>query len=270
VNTGGGGGAVAPATIYPDKSNDIAVNQAGLDSTDSTRDAAIGKINDALGKIVGNYEGDQTTATNEYTTNSNSNQTDLQANKQTSLHNAVQGRQGLYSTLASLGALNGTGIDRANDAVREGANQDLTQAADTFATNQRGLDTSYHTYMTNEQRLEQKAKDAAANDTTQAQNDYYKNRQTYLKNMGDAYQAEGKTGQAKSFYDQVSSLFPQIASTNVPTIDLGYTGSAYSAPTLSQYVGKANNTTVQATPGQQMGQFNIPGLVAVNKKQPAV
>lgn len=253
------------ASNYQNKAADIAVQEGGLGSVQATQDAGTAAVNKALSTITGQYEGDLGTAKTEYGADSNSNQTDLQSNKQTSLENAVQGRQGLYSTLASLGALNGTGLELANNAVQKGANTDLTTAADTYATNQRGLDTGYNTYTTNEQRLEQKAKDAAANDIQQVQHDALASKQTYLKNLADDYTAEGNTGQAKTYADQVAALFPQLASTNVPTIDLGYTGAAYTAPTLSQYVGQANNTTVQTTPSKG-GTLAIPGLVAVNKK----
>jgi hypothetical protein len=256
-------------TQYADKSGDIGVQQAGLGSVDATSNAGIDAVNKALGTIVGQYEGDLGTAKTEYGSNSNSNESDLQANKQRSLESAVQGRQGLYGTLASLGALNGTGLTLANNAVQKGANEDLTTAADTYATNQRGLDTSYNTYTTNEQRAEQKAKDAGANDVEQVQNDAAKSRQAYLTNLANDYTAEGNTEQAKTYAAQAAALFPQIAATNVPTIDLGYTGSAYTAPTLSQYVGQANNTTVKTTPPTGGGVLNIPGLFALNKKQVA-
>ena len=262
AQTGSGSGS-----NYQDKSNDITLQNAGLGSVDATKQSAIDKVNSALNTIVGQYEGDLTTAGTEYGSNSDANQTDLQGNKQTALEHAVTGRQGLYSTLASLGALNGTGLTLANNAVAKGANEDLTTASDTYATNQRGLDTSYNTYTTNEKRAEQKAKDAGANDITQAENDAAKSRQAYLTNIANDYQAEGKIPEAKSFAAQAAALFPQIASTNVPTIDLGYTGGAYSAPTLSQYVGKANNTTVQTTPPAGGSILQIPGLVALNKKQ---
>jgi hypothetical protein len=51
-------------------------------------------------------------------------------------------------------------------------------------------------------------------------------------------------------------------------MSIGYTGGTYTAPTLSQYVGKADTTSVRSTPGS-MGTnnlFNIPGLLAANRK----
>jgi hypothetical protein len=257
-----------PAITYPDKSNDIAMQQAGLGSADATRDAALGVLNEGYADTMGNYSSDLNAAQGSYTDESNANQTDLQGNKQTALENATQGRQGLYGTLASLGALSGTGVELANHAVQSGANQDLTTAADTYATNQSGLDNGYGAYTASEERLEDKATAAYNNDIGQAQNDYYKNQQTYLKNLSDDYTAEGNTAQAANYSKQVAALFPQIASTNVPTVDFGYTGSSYTAPTLASYVGAANNTSVATQPAPAgSGPLAIPGLIAMSKKQ---
>lgn len=269
-STNNGTASSGGGTTYQDRTNDLTLQNAGLSAVDATQKAGLDKVSSALNDIAGKYEGDLGTAKTEYGSTSDSNQNDLQANKEVALQNAAQGRRGLYSTLASLGALSGTGLELANNAVQKGANSDLTTAADTFATNQRALDTNYNTYVTNEQRAEQKAKDAAANDEEQVRNDALKSQQTYLSNIANDYQAEGKPDLAAPYVARAAALFPQIATTNVPTIDLGYTGAAYTAPTLSQYVGKANNTTVQTTPATPNGSlFNIPGLVALNKRQTA-
>jgi hypothetical protein len=138
--------AAAPAApVYPDKSGDIGVNQAGLDATGTTRDTAVGLLDKSLSTVMGQYGDDLSHAATSYNNETNANETDLQGNKQSSLEHAVQGRQGLYGTLASLGALSGTGVELANHAVQKGANEDLTTAANTYATNQNGLDSGYGT-----------------------------------------------------------------------------------------------------------------------------
>lgn len=267
---GASAAAAAPtAPLYPDKSNDIAMQNAGLGQVDNTQNAGIKSIEDAWSKIAGQYDGDLSTAGNEYNNETTENTKDLETNKQTAMERAVSGRQGLFGTLASLGALNGDGIDLANRAVQKGANDDLTTASNSYATNQNGLDSGYNAYKQQEQRLRDQAESAKNNNEEQVKNDAVKNRQSYLTNIANDYQDEGKTDQAKSYTDQAASLFPQIASTNVPTINMAYSGGAYTAPTLSSYVGKANNTSVQTTPAASNSSpslFNIPGLVALNKK----
>jgi hypothetical protein len=244
------------------------VQQAGLGQVDATRDAGYAKVDDTLNKVLGMYDGDLGRANTEYGAQSTDNQRDLQTNKQTALQSAVQGRQGLFGTLASLGALNGSGIELANDAVRNGANEDLSTAANTFGTNQRVLDSSFNTFKDAEDKQKQMARDAADNNKMRVRNDAAKTRQQFLLKIGNDYQDEGKTSDAKPWMDQASALFPEIASTNVPAMSIGYTGGTYTAPTLSQYVGKADTTSVRSTPGS-MGTnnlFNIPGLLAANRK----
>lgn len=254
-------------TRYQDKSNDLAIQNAGLNAVGATRDAGINNVEKSLATIMGEYDTDAANANKSYTDESNANQQDLQTNKQTALETAMRGRQGLFGTLASLGALSGTGIDLANDAVRKGANEDLTNAGDTFATNQNALDSGYNAFKRQDEQRRTQAKTNAANDEEQVRNDAYKQEQSYLTNIANDYAAEGNTGQAKAFTDRAASLFPNIASSNVPTIDLGYSGSAYTAPTLQSYLGRANNTTVTTAPGNgKPSAFNIPGLVALNKK----
>jgi hypothetical protein len=271
TTSGGGSGAAAPAVLYPDKSNDITLQNAGLGQVDSTQNRGIQTIEDAWNKINGQYSDDLNTAGTEYNNETTDNTKDLQTNKQTALERGVQGRQGLFGTLASIGALNGTGVELANHAVQQGANEDLTTAANTYATNQNSLDNGYQAYKKQEERLQSQAETAKTNNEEQVRNDAAKSRQQYLTNLANDYQAEGKVDQAKGYASQAAALFPSIAATNVPTINLGYSGGSYAAPTLSQYVGKANNTTVQTTPGSHVpgSTFNIPGLAALNKRQGA-
>lgn len=266
--TSGGGGS-SSGTNYQDKSNDIAMQEAGLGSAGATENAGTSAVDKALASIMGEYNTDAANAGKEYGSESTSNETDLQGNKETALQNAVQGRQGLYGTLASLGALSGTGLDLANHAVQQGANEDLTTAADTYAKNQNALDSGYNAFKNQDATRRQQAKSAAANDKEQVQNDYYKSMQSYLTNLANDYQDEGNTATSKSFQSRAARLFPSIAKTNVPTIDLGYSGSAYTAPTLDSYVGAANNTTVKSTPASGTGVFSVPGLVATNQKKSA-
>src|SRR5258708_3887969 len=66
-----GAGAAAATPVYEDKTNDIALNNAGLGQVDATQASGINAINKALGTVVGNYEGDLGTAKNEYGVTSN-------------------------------------------------------------------------------------------------------------------------------------------------------------------------------------------------------
>lgn len=256
---------------YQDKSNDITLQNAGLNAVDQQEQTGLGSVDNNFNTIMGLYNTDDTNASTQYGNESNANQQDLQGNKQTAMQDAVQGRQGLFGTLASLGALNGDGVDLANRAVAAGANTDLTNAADTYATNQNGLDSGYNAFKAQDAQRKAAAQQAKNNDELRVKADADKSRQGYLTALSNDYQAEGNTAQGQNYAAQAAALMPSIANENVPTMDIGYSGSAFTAPTLSSYVGKANNTTVQSTPatGGANNPLSVPGLVAAAKKQGA-
>lgn len=267
VSSGGGGGSSAP--LYEDKSNDIALQLAGLGAVDQQQTAGLGAIDKALSGLIGKY--DTETAANEanYTGQSNTNTNNLQKNKQTAYVNAAQGRQGLFGTLASLGALNGDGLYLANRAVQNGANADLSGAADNFSTNKVALDTAIGTYRLQDKSRRDDANIAADNARTNTRNQAAKDRLSFLTNLSNDYTAEGKKAQAKTYADQASALYPTLASTSIPNSNIAYSGAAFTPGTLSDYLAGANSTQVTATPTS--GNSGVPGLVAapVKKKQPA-
>lgn len=262
---GGGGGAAAPAK--PDRTNDIALQNAGLSAVDQQYSTGIAAIDKALANLIGQY--DVETGRNEklYTENSNSNQNNLQKNNQTALVNAAQGRQGLFGTLASLGALSGSGIDLANRAVQKGANTDLAGAADSYATNARTLDTAIGTFRDEDKARRTNATTSAENARTNARNEAAKSRLQFYSNLANDYADMGNEAEAKRFTSLASALYPEMAKSSVPNANISYSGAAFTPGTLSDYLAGADSTVVSATPTQP-GQ-TIPGLIAspVKRKQ---
>jgi hypothetical protein len=251
-----------------DNSGDIALQNAGLDSVDASTNTGIAKVNSDLAYLTGQYGTEGAAAEADYSTNSNQNENNLQTQKQAALIDAAQGRSGLFGTLASLGALNGSGVDEANDAVKTGANSDLATAGDTYATNQSGLDASIGDYrLENQQRIDA-ANQAAEDDKTAVNNAGLKASQTFDTNLANDYKGEGNDAQYNKYAADAASLYPQISTTNLPTTNLTYTGNAYTAPTLASYLGVGNNTSVStSSPNDTDG--SIPGLFAVPAKKVA-
>lgn len=252
--TGGG-------TTVVDKSGDIALNNAALGSTDANTATGISKVDQALAGLTGQYDTEKTTNQGVYQTNSDQNQNNLQKNKESALVNAAQGRQGLFGTLASLGALNGSGVKLANNAVQTGANQDLSGAADTYGGNQSSLDTAIGTFNSADAKRREDARIAADNAKTKVQNEGLTSKQKIYTTLANDYQAEGDTGNASKYTGMASELYPQIAATNVPdTTNLGYSAAPFTAPSLSSYLAGGASTAVSATPTS--GRPGIPGLIA--------
>lgn len=267
--SGGGGGGAAAAPLYEDKSNDIAVQMAGLGAVDQQQNSGLSAVDKALQNLFGTYDTEKTANETNYTGQSNTNRTNLQKNTQTAYVNAAQGRQGLFGTLASLGALNGDGLYLANRAVQNGANTDLSGASDNFGTNQTALDTAIGTFRQQDKTRRDQATSSAENARQNVRNQAAKDRLAFLTNLSNDYTAEGKKAQAKTYSDQAAALYPTLASTSIPDSNISYTGAAFTPGTLADYVAGANSTAVHSTPTS--GNGGAPGLVAspVKKKQTA-
>jgi hypothetical protein len=190
-----------------------------------------------------------------------------QGGKQTALVNAAQGRHGLLGTLASIGALSGDSIELANEAVQNGANTDLHGVSTTFGNNQSGLDTAIGTYRRENDARVNNADTEAENSRKSETAKGATTKQSFLKALADDYTAEGKPDEAKTFSDQISALYPTIASNNVTSGSLTPQTAAYTAPSLSTYLG-ANNTAVQSTPAAG-APGSLPGLSALSGKKQA-
>lgn len=256
--------ANTPAPIKVDKSNDIALQNAGLTAADTQQTTGLSTIDKALGGLTGQYDTEATANEANYGTQSDTNQNNLQKNKQSAMANAAQGRRGLFGTLQSIGALNGSGIDLANNAVKAGANEDLTGAADNFSTNKTSLDTGIGTFREEDKRRRENAATSAENAKTNVKNDTAKSKQTFYSNLANDYAAQGDEVNAKKFTDMASALYPELATTSVPSSDLAYTGAAFTPGTLANYIA-GNDTTVSTTPSP--GGRALPGLFAGNTKK---
>jgi hypothetical protein len=268
--TGGTSGAAAAAPVYADKSNDIALNNAGLGAVDEQTTNGINAVNKSLAGIIGGYDTEKAANETNYGGQSDTNQNNLQKNKQSALIGAAQGRKGLFGTLSSLGALNGDGINLANDAVRTGANEDLSGAADNFATNQSGLDTAIGTFRAEDKARRDRAGTAADDARTNVNNQGARSKQTFLTNLSNDYSAEGKAPEAADYSGRAAALYPQVAATSIPSSNLAPEAAAFTPTSLSSYLSNASGTQVSATPtqsGGSAGPGGLPGLVAANKKK---
>lgn len=263
-NTSGNGGGSAPA--FQDKSNDLAVQNAGLAANDSQTQGSVDKINASLASILGGYDTETTANKTNYTTQSNANQNQFQTGKQTALVNAANGRQGLLGTLASIGALSGDGLALANNAVQHGANEDLSGASGTFATNQTGLDTALGTYTAADAARRKNANTAASNDVQNAQNSGATSKQNFLTAIANDYAAQGDKANAAKYSGMAAALYPTIAATNVPSQSLSAETAAYTPSSLANYLSRGN-TIVNTSAPTQSGGLSIPGLTASTKKQ---
>lgn len=252
-------------TARVDRSNDIAIQLAGLGAVDTQLGTGLSAIDKALAKLLGNYDTETNTNEGIYKTQSETNQNNLQKNKQTALVNAAQGRQGLFGTLASLGALSGSGIDLANRAVQKGANDDLSGAADTFGENQTVLDTAIGQYRQDDKMRRENANTAAENARLNARSEAAKTRMTLFTNLANNYAEMGDAAEAKRYTDMAAALYPEMARTTIPNANISYTGAAFSPGALQNYIAGADSTAVSTTAPTPGG--SLPGLIATPSKR---
>lgn len=261
---GGGGGGSAPAP-KPDRSNSIALQMAGLNATDAQYAAGIGSIDKALQNLMGQYAEEAEANEGNYTNQSNTNQGNFQKDKQTALVNASQGRQGLFGTLSSIGALSGSGIDLANRAVQRGANQDLSGAAENYAGNQTNLDQAIGTFRREDKNRKKNAEIAAENAKTNVKRETSESRMKFYSQLANDYATMGNEGRAKEFTQKAASLYPEAARASIPNSNIAYSGAAFTPGSLAEYMAGADSTQVSATPAGPGS--NIPGLIAAPTKK---
>lgn len=262
TTTGSGSGST-----YDDKSNDITQQNAGLNAVGTQTSTGLAAVQKSLADLFGTYDTEAAAASTSAKTNSDQNQNNLQKNKQTALVNAAAGRQGLNATLASLGALNGSGIELATRAVQKGANQDLAGADDNYDTNQQSIDSALGTFNAQDKERRDQAKIDEGNAETAVKNEGAKDTLGYYQNLSNDYAAEGDSANAGKYSNLAASLFPTIAATTVPASGPSYSAAAYTAPTLASYLAGNGGTSVTTTPANSGG---IPGLVASSTKKKTV
>lgn len=255
------------ATTYADNSADIATQQAAIAALKAGIAPGLARNQTALDNVLGQYNNESTSFNNAYTANENTAKTNLQANTSEAELNAARGRQGLFGILQSLGALNGSGITLANNAVQNGANADLGKAQDAYAGDMNTLNETRDKFKTENSNAE----DLARNQKLQADSSFNYNNLTGQQNalksiMGD-YAAEGPAHNADrdNYSRMAQALFPQIQhNLNTAPIPITYQATPYTMPTLSRYVGgtSGNGTSVVSTPATNTDN-PIPGLSAV-------
>jgi hypothetical protein len=261
-------GAAASGPVYQDKSNDIALQNAGLGGADQQQNTGLAAIDTALGGLLGQYDTETTQNEGNFHTQSDTNRNNLQTNKQTALVNAAQGRRGLFSTLSSLGALNGSGIDLANEAVQKGANEDLTGAEGNYGSNQTGLNTAIEKYRQDNERRKQDANSASENAKTKVRHDTAVTKQGIYGNLANDYSAQGDAGNAAKYTKMAADLYPEVANNSIPTSNLAYSAAAFTPGTLANYINNgATSVTAAPTQSGSSGQPNLPSLVAQNSDQ---
>lgn len=243
----------APAKPQLNQAAVDATNQA-LSSLDVERDTGYRNIDDSFSSLIGKYTKEAERNEGDYKEQTENNTNDLQKNKQNALLAAAQGRRGLRGTLAAIGALSGDGAILADRAVTRGANEDIGEAADTFATNATGLDKAITRFRDEDKDRRAEAETTRTNQRTALEGSIASKRQNYFQKLAEIFGQADRTAEANANLSAAGNLNNEIASkTRVAATPFTGKAAAYTPDALESYLAGAGDMTVDVAEGGNGG-----------------
>ena len=264
ASTGAPSGGAAPKVL--NQAAVDATNQA-IGSLDVERDTGYRNIDDSFNSLVSRYDKEAARTAEDYTQQTETNTNNLTKNKQNALLAAAQGRRGLRGTLAALGALSGDGSVLADRAVTQGANQDIGEAADTFATNAGTLDKAKKRFDEEDADRRAEAQTTRTNQRTALEGSIAAKRQNFFQKLAEIYGGADRTAEANAALAQAGNLNNEIASkTRVAATAFAPRSAAFTPGDLESYLAGAGDMTVDVAAGDS-GGLNPGQLLAGRKKK---
>lgn len=268
-----GASTVAPAA--PTGPAKPQLNQAAVDATykaiDSLgveQDTGYRNIDDSFNSLLSRYNKEMAQNESDYTEGTETNTGNLQKNKQNALIAAAQGRRGLRGTLSALGALSGDGSVLADRAVTTAANQDIGEAADTFATNAQGLDKAIKKSREEDADRRAEAETTRSNQRTSLEGSIASKRQNYFQKLAEIFGQAEQTGAANDWLGKAGNLNNEIASkTRVASTAFAPRSAAFTPGDLESYLAGAGDMTVDVTAGGTGEGANPTSLTAGRRKK---
>lgn len=265
--SGGGGnsGYVAPSEA---DTSPLLASLASLDTILGNKNSQSQAEHD---RAIQGYDAQDKIDQDAITQNTTQNETNLTSDDWKALLNAANGATGLRGTLASIGALSGSGNDVVRHLTGLAASSDQGDARKTFDSNA----TSINQAAAQTSQLEkQRRADADATFENAKQNnnaDVLTSKQSIFQKLADLYGTG--TSQGNSYASQAASLAAPIAATTRATVaPYAASSSLYSAPALKSYLAGTQNLQASATPASGAASstpINSPAYVAPGSKKDA-
>lgn len=243
--------AAGPAApTYKDTTAARNATDVSINSLDTIFNNALTGADEEYTGVTGAYDVEDAANLTRYKGDVEKNEITRDGNTQASLLGAARGSRGLYATLASLGALNGTGRQVANRAVATEANADLGAGEKSFETNVESL---FNTRSEVEKKEKQRRLDAEKTwkDTKQsAEFDYLKGNQDLSREMASLWTDAGNFGEANNWTNRASTYTPRMAEkTKVNPAKYAKDPLAYSTPEMANYLAGQSSTAVNVAGG---------------------
>jgi len=180
--------------------------------------------------------------------------------RQAAMVQAAAGGRGLRSVLASMGALGGTGLDLANQAVSREANIDIGNADKNFQTNAGNITDSWARAEDEDRRRRAEATTIRDNSLTNNAADVAASRQSMYNQLAGMY--DRGSAEANSYLAKASALNPQIAAGSRQAVAPYAKSQQLFAPgKLQEYLGGVRDLSVGASAapsGQTSAPINSP------------
>ncbi len=180
--------------------------------------------------------------------------------RQAAMVQAAAGGRGLRSVLASMGALGGTGLDLANQAVSREANIDIGNADKNFQTNAGNITDSWARAEDEDRRRRAEATTIRDNSLTNNAADVAASRQSMYNQLAGMY--DRGSAEANSYLSQASALNPAIAAGSKQAVTPYAKSQQLFAPgKLQEYLGGVRDLSVGASAapsGQTSSPVNSP------------
>lgn len=250
--SGGGGGGVSSG---PSKAelNGVLDNIRNLDQILANKNQT---ANDMYSQAVKSY--DDTFALDQQAHDKAVRQNE-QANtdaRQAAMVQAAAGGRGLRSVLASMGALNGTGLDLANQAVAREANIDIGNADKNFQTNAGNLTDAFARAEDEDKKRRSEAETTLQNTLRNNASDVAGSRQSMYNQLAGMYNRG--SSQANNYLAKATALNPEIvAGSKTAVSPYAQSRQLFAPGELQQYLGGVRDLSVGAgsTPS---GQSSVP------------
>lgn len=176
--------------------------------------------------------------------------------RQAAMVQAAVGGRGLRSVLASMGALGGTGLDLANQAVAREANIDIGNADKNFQTNAGNITDSWARAEDEDTKRRNEAKAILANAKTNNAADVAASRQSMYNQLAGLY--DRGTAEANSYLAKSAALAPKIAAGSKQAVAPYAKSQQLFAPgKLQEYLGGVQDLSVGASAAPS-GQTSLP------------
>ena len=245
---GGGGGG----SQYTNTTAARAAEQARIDALSTKENNLLASNRDQYSNVLAGYDRERNINQTDYDDNTLNNSQDLQRNKQASLLAGAQGLRGLMNTLGAYGAAGGSGRQLASQAVNSQVNSETGEAANTYSTNQRGLDTSIGRFKEEDEARRRAAQQDLETSNRGVRANIAGERQTALRSLADLWKQAGNQGQAGNLLGEVGQLNHFIAENAAPSIGVNAKAAAYQAPGLDTYKAGVSDRSTNIAEGNNM------------------